>query len=629
MHHPDAPIPTVLADLPLLAPPRWALLERQLFALMDQAAEPLLKRYVKEDGALLWPTTDDFASMDGLDDAYESFHNWPLYYILGGAERFREASLAEYDAITRQFTRYDSGHGHPMVVKEYEQGYDWMHQGEGYLFFYMLGLADPTHAQNRARACRYAGFYLNEDPEVHNYDAVRRLVTSPHPGSMGPGWRNFEKFFIPWGWADWKKFYGLPFQDVAGVRTLDDIRHDAGATAMGKVMRDRMAKGDVAANLAITSMVTQAYLYTGEAKYKQWVGDYVAAWLERTRQNNGILPDNVGLSGAVGEYTGGKWYGGYYGWTWPHGWLTLGAAIVAAAENATLLYQDPSYLELARSQIQMLMERAIEREGTLYVPYKYGDPGWYGYEMGRDVLRVEGPEPPERRPLLWRDGWFEFQPIEARMPTHLWYMSMAEEDRQRLIALRNHANGEAERVLPLHTKDQGGHEQAWLSYLSGEYPTYPVEILEHNLAQACQRLDLIYQDQQDPKTYGDWYLQVRNPISAEGLTQLTLGAPLPIYNGGLLMARLRYYDTQRKRPGLPPDVAALVESLTEERVVVQLVNLSAAEYRDVILQAGGYGEHAFTTVTYRGRAAGQSVSPVWGSRTEAASEVRRIEVNGP
>ena len=46
-----------------------------------------------------------------------------------------------------------------------------------------------------------------------------------------------------------------------------------------------------------------------------------------------------------------------------------------------------------------------------------------------------------------------------------------------------------------------------------------------------------------------------------------------MYNGGLLMARLRYFDPQRRRPGLPSDVAALVESLADERAVLHLVNL--------------------------------------------------------
>jgi len=630
MTHSSEYIPTVPAALPLGEPPLWAILERRLIAAMDEAAEPLLKRYVREDGSILWPTTESFHSIDGLDDAYESFHNWPLYYILGGADRYRDHSLREYDAITAQFARYDSGHGHPMVVKEYEQGYDWMHQGEGYLFFYLLALADPRNRVNQARACRYAGFYLNEDPDARNYDPALRLVTSPHPGSMGPGWRNFGgPEGNPWGPADWKKYYGLPFQDVPGVRTLEDIADPAKAAAMGRVIRERMARGDVATNLAITSMVTQAYLYTGDDKYKRWVGEYVDTWLERAKHNNGILPDNVGLSGKIGEYTGGKWYGGYYGWTWPHGWHTLGAAVTAAAENAALLYRDPAYLDLARSQMEMLVQRAIEREGTLYVPFKYGDPGWYGYQYGRGVLREEGPGPQETRPILWRDGWFEFQPMDARFLAHVWYMSGSADDRERMVALRDGRARDWEQVLDLRTKDQGGHEQAWLAYLQGQYPAYPQEILQHNLMQVYRRLDFMYRDQQDPKTYGDWYLQARNPITAEGLVQLTLGAPLPIYNGGLLMARLRYYDAERRRPGLPPDVAALVEKVEAHRVVLRLANLSASQYRDVIIQAGAYGEHRFTTAAYQAPQ-DAPVRPVEYPGTVAVLAVeKQLAVNGP
>ena len=64
-------------------------------------------------------------------------------------------------------------------------------------------------------------------------------------------------------------------------------------------------------------------------------------------------------------------------------------------------------------------------------------------------------------------------------------------------------------------------------------------------------------DQQDPATYGDWHLQIRNPITVEGLVQLTKGGPLFMYNGGLLQARRRYFDAARRRPGLPTDVAVL------------------------------------------------------------------------
>ena len=59
--------------------------------------------------------------------------------------------------------------------------------------------------------------------------------------------------------------------------------------------------------------MTNAYLYTGDEKYKNWVLEYVGAWIERTRQNKGIIPDNVGPTGKVGGHRDGVWYGGLYG----------------------------------------------------------------------------------------------------------------------------------------------------------------------------------------------------------------------------------------------------------------------------------------------------------------------------
>ena len=72
-------------------------------------------------------------------------------------------------------------------------------------------------------------------------------------------------------------------------------------------------------NLCATSLVTNAYLYTGEDKYRQWVLDYLQAWEARCATNDGIMPDNIGPNGIIGELMGGKWWGGYYGWRWPHG----------------------------------------------------------------------------------------------------------------------------------------------------------------------------------------------------------------------------------------------------------------------------------------------------------------------
>ena len=113
--------------------------------------------------------------------------------------------------------------------------------------------------------------------------------------------------------------------------------------------------------------------------------------------------------------------------------------------------------------------------------------------------------------------------------------------------------------------------------------------------------------------------------------QLTLGGPQQIYNGGLMHTRLRYFDAQARRPGLPPDVAALVEKVEAERTVVRLVNLNGNQTRELIIQAGALGEHRFGTATWQSRAS------VWpgelggyaGSSAAAdlRREERRVEVN--
>ena len=77
-----------------------------------------------------------------------------------------------------------------------------------------------------------------------------------------------------------------------------------------------------------------------------------------------------------------------------------------------------------------------------------------------------------------------------------------------------------------------------------------------------------------------------------------MGSPQPIYNGGLLRATVRYYDMDLGRPGLPEDVAALVDNVEADRVGIQLVNLNRTNPRNVIAQAGAFGEHRFTQVQF-------------------------------
>jgi hypothetical protein len=103
-------------------------------------------------------------------------------------------------------------------------------------------------------------------------------------------------------------------------------------------------------------------------------------------------------------------------------------------------------------------------------------------------------------------------------------------------------------------------------------------------------------DKIDYSRLNEHHWQLQNPVTTEAIVQLMLGAPQIQYNGGLLYASVRYFDPARRRPGIPEDVAALVRKVERERLMLELVNLSAFHTRDVIMQAGTFGEHNFTTV---------------------------------
>ena len=92
-----------------------------------------------------------------------------------------------------------------------------------------------------------------------------------------------------------------------------------------------------------------------------------------------------------------------------------------------------------------------------------------------------------------------------------------------------------------------------------------------------------------------------NPASVHALIELTLGGLYPGHVSVPLHCRVRYFDPHGRRAGLPEDVAALVEKLTASETTVTLVNVNQSEPRDVIVQAGGYGEHRWERVTIDAR----------------------------
>jgi len=559
-------------------PPGWATLQRRLIDDMSRAAFEFVERYTRSGGTLIWKTSGQAAP----DDPYEGFYNYPLLYALGGDERLRPLSFTLWHAITRQLT-YDFG----MMRQEYARQDDWFHHGEGNLFFYFLPLADPTDHELRVRARRFAGFYLNEDPEAPNYDPVLKIIRSPRNGSAGPYFGSAERA-RPFRMAPGMAVYGLPIEDVPGVEKIADLDDPDKARRYGIALEERLYRGgDVVMNLAATTLAAHAFLLTHESKYVDWVKEYVGAWLDRTRANGGITPDNVGLSGKVGEYFNGKWWGGLYGWRWPHGYHSTGQAIQIGAANALLLTGDPSYLEMPRSTMDAILAQGKRTEKGFLVPARRDSSGWLDY--GR---------------------------MDHSYLAQLWFMSLSPDDWGRIEKVRQAEATDWREVRDTRNKMDNGHETPWLRFLAGDNPGYPERILASAARQVAERLNQMRTNwlllDEYPGTYrqiepsktdftklNEHHWQQQNPVTTEALVQLMLGAPQLMYNGGLLHASVRYFNPSERRPGLPKDVAALVRSIELDRVVLELVNLNPFEKREVIVQAGTFGEHSFTTVRHQ------------------------------
>jgi hypothetical protein len=318
-------------------------------------------------------------------------------------------------------------------------------------------------------------------------------------------------------------------------------------------------------NLQSTTLALNAFLLTGEKRWRDWLLEYVDAWVARAAANNDILPSKVGLDGRIGGQSGarrGHWYEGVYGWAFSPVVPQTGKRedrnrvprSIVAFMNAFLLTGDDRYMAVWRRQNAAINAQAREIEGKLQTPRMYGPQGWYSFAPG--AYRMNG---------------FE-----------IWYMTMKPEDR----ALA------------------GTHP--WIEFLEGRNPSYPVTALRASLDRLRARVALVKGDTSTADgRLADNALEY-NPASVASLLQLTQGAlhiarppwsnTSPNQGGAPLHARLRYFDPINRRAGLPEDVAVLVEKLEAGRTGFTIVNLSRSAVRSVTIQGGAYGEHVIEAV---------------------------------
>ncbi len=531
-----------------MAAPEWALLERELIEAMNQAGETFVETYANPDGTLRWKERYE-GGMNSSDDAYEGFRGYSLHYALGGAKKLDALHRRVWEGITRQFTRYGQ------IYREFDSNWDWMHHGEGYVSFYPFGLADPYDQKFRDRAVRFAAMYTGEDPEAPNYDSDKKIIRASMNGSRGPK--------MEWTKRDWTPtnanlvYYHLPYDDIPGVESsigwINDHPDNDQFAKIVAAMSERMARGDVPINMTVAPLIANAFLYTGERKYVDWIEEYIGAWIERTKANGGITPDNVGLSGEIGEYNDGNWWGGYYGWKWVRGGWDIVLASLTAAKVARLLTGDDKWLELPRSQMHLMSDQGRRGERGWTIPIRYdGESGWH-----HEVV-----EPPYAA-------------------VNLWAASQADEDWAHVEKLADARGNVADDDL------------GWAYFVRGENPGYAAAAFRKDLAFVAEKMRHVSNEHGDPETWYDAKWLALEPMPTDNLVRLTIGGLPAQKRGEMIHSRLRYFDLERREPGLPAGVAALVSRIDGEHVRLEVVNTDLFGEKRMLVQAGAYGEHEF------------------------------------
>ena len=314
--------------------------------------------------------------------------------------------------------------------------------------------------------------------------------------------------------------------------------------------------GDHFLNLVATTLPTNAFMATGDAKYRRWIADYMDAWLARMKQNGGIIPSFVDLDGSIGGPEK-RWWGNAYGWGFSpinpvngrrEDRNRIPRALVGFS-NALLVTGDQKYVDAWRAMIDAVNANARTSTGA------------------RSIRRCSAP-------MAGTDG-------SGRRGT--WARSRC---------------GTGRCVPPI--ANASGRIRGWNSSRGGT-PSYPETALQRDLETIPKRIAAIRADNSRPdKRLADNMLDL-NPAATDAMVRLMFGALVPGREGGLLNARVRYFDPERRRAGIPEDVAALVSELADRRTSVTLVNVGSTRPRTVIVQGGAYAEHQIEAVEWNGR----------------------------
>jgi hypothetical protein len=521
-----------------MVPPAWAIKQRELLKLNSQAAHLFGQAYVLPNGEIN-VAYEHGGGVEAPDDLLEYVHKLPLLYALGADQVTWCVWWKVWQGSIRQCTRQRLFHN------EMPKYLDWHHNGEHYQGFWLAALCAPDDPEYRRQALKFASFFDGSNPSVPNYDPQSHVMRSMLTGGAGPVLEPTEEH---WGggevWRPW----------------LDCV-HD----------------GPI--NLVTTCFGTNAFMLTGDEHYRRATLSYIDAWRRRARANGGVVPSIVLPDGTVPR----EWWRGVMGWDFTAfafgGVFQVSSGPRAAWGNALLLTGDASYFDCMRALCdEIWRHRFRDAQGQLDLPSERGKDGWYGSQR-----RHRGGQ---------RIG------VYASMLANVYLASMWEEDLAR-VCERREAQGYLGHQHPFY---EGGNELDWIDYLGGGNPGWPEKALDEAIAEVQKQIARLSPEaQRGPRSNrsvaaaSHWHAGQCGP-----LVNLMAGGVMPLWHGQLHHACFRYFDPERRRPGIPPECAALVRAMTEDSAALVLVNTSKTKCRTVLVQTGVYAEHQCVEVRCEG-----------------------------
>ncbi|MFW6132826.1 MAG: hypothetical protein ACOC8F_02940, partial [Planctomycetota bacterium] len=528
--------------------PAWAQKQRELLELNARAVKLWAQAYLLPNG---WVNVEYMhgAGVVAPDDLMETTFKMPLLYALG-------AEQVTWDVWWKIWRGHLDQCEQMGVFERGMPSLDWHHNGEHYHPFWLAALCVPNDPEYRRQALRYASYFDGTDPEVPNYDPENKVMRSMLSGGSGPILEPTREHWDPRGGAAWDSW-------------LDCVH-------------------DNPINLVTTCFGTNAFMLTGDERHRRVVVEYIDAWRRRAEANDGIVPSIALADGTVPE----QWWGGVMGWAFGDtryggryafgGVFQVSSGPRAAWANALLLTGDASYYDTMRTLADELWgHRFYDEKGRVDLPSERVADGWSGSQR-----RHRGGQ---------RLG------VYATMLANIYLATMSEEDLQRVLERRD-AQGYAGHARPFY---ESGNEPEWIAWLGGENPGWHERALDEGISTVSDQLVYLAEE-------ADRGPEVERVIATEPpwtvghvgpLVNLMTGGVLPLWHGQLHLARFRYFDPESQRPGIPPDVAALVESMSDTGAALVLVNTSRTDSRRVLVQAGAYAEHQFQTVRVEGKPA--------------------------